>query len=686
MRAPVKVLLVDDDEDDYILARDVIEDIRTAEYGVHWLQNYQDAVHALMTMPADVCLLDYRLGARTGIELLHEVRALGCEVPVIFLTGQTELELDVEAMHAGAEDFLIKGQFTARDMERAIRYALERATARAAQQRLTEELRHMQLAAQRSSQAKSTFLASMSHEFRTPLNAILGYSELLIDQALAGEPESIVDDLGRIRSAGNHLLALVTDILDLSRIESGKMSLAPQRFGVAELLREVVDAVAPLLRRNGNRFELRVGRPAHGAAGEFTELGEMVADTTRVRQILFNILSNAGKFTRQGAVALTVSRRPARLCDFNRHADDQPIDEVACVEFAISDSGIGMTPQQMQRLFEPFSQVDESGGRRFGGSGLGLAISRSLARSMGGEVWVQSELGRGSTFHLALPSDITQASRWRGPEPSARREIGAGAGPLPVVFVLGPTEELGRQLRDQLAAVQLDFVIESDLRRGVKLARALGPALVVLELNVGVPATLAALGQLARDPGLLDASVLVYIVDEQAQFGCLLNAGGVLSAPLQALSLQRLVERRAPEASQPLQLWSNNAALLHDLTEMIRHSRRIAASTVEAPDALDLHFVDLAAPGASWGLLGDGHHDAGRAQEPGQAQGQAHGRLHGRPHGRPRIVLVAPDDDRTSALSFVAEMRALVEQAGLPRRELLQAIGAAIVARMPGRD
>jgi hypothetical protein len=390
----------------------------------------------------------------------------------------------------------------------------------------------------------------------------------------------------------------------------------------------------------------------------------MLADTTRVRQILFNMLSNAGKFTRQGAVALTVSRRPARLCDFNRHADEQPIEGIECVEFAISDSGIGMTPQQMERLFEPFSQVDESSGRRFGGSGLGLAISRSLARTMGGEVWVESELGRGSVFHLALPSDITQASRWRDPELGPRAE--AGPGKVPVVFVLGPTDALGRQLRDQLAGVRLDFVIESDLRRGVKLARALGPVLIVHELNLGVPATLTTLGQLARDPALLDASVLVYVVDERGQFGCLLAVGGVLSAPPHALSLQRLVERRAPDASLPLQLWSNNAVLLRDITEMIRHNRRITASSVEAPDALDLHFVDLAAPGASWGLLG-GHQEA-------PAGG----------HGQPRVVLVAPDDDRASAPSFIAEMRALVEQAGLPRRELLRALGAAIVARMSG--
>ena len=662
MRPPVQVLIVDDDEDDYVLARALIDEIPTAEYGVRWVGSYHDALRALTTDPGDVCLLDYRLGERTGIELLQEVRALGCAVPVIFLTGQTDLALDVAAMHAGAEDYLIKGQFTARELERAIRYALERAAARAAQQRLTEELRHMQVAAQRSSQAKSTFLASMSHEFRTPLNAILGYSDMLIDLVAAGELDGIEVDLARIRSAGTHLLMLVTDVLDLSRIESGRLSLAPQRFAAGELVREVVDAVLPLLRRNSNRFALEPGEPAALEA-----LGELVADTTRVRQILFNLLSNAGKFTRHGSVALEVTRRPAALGDFNRDGGPQAIDGVDCVEFTIRDTGIGMTAQQMERLFEPFSQVDETAGRRFGGSGLGLAISRSLARMMGGELWVHSELGRGSTFRLALPSDITEAPRWRGPEPGVRGGVGPGGGQLPVVFVLGPTEDLGRQIRDQLADVRLDFVVESDLRRGVKLARALAPALIVLELNVGEPATLVALGQLAQDPGMVDASVLVYVVDERAQFGCLLPADGLLSAPLRALTLQRRVERLAPEPARPLALWSNSAPLLRHASDMIRHARPTAATTDatdEGPGALDLHFIDLAAPGASWGL------QAGAG--PGSAA-QA---------GAPRIFLVGPDDERSGPGSFCVEMRAVVEQSGLPRRELLRALGAAIVARM----
>ncbi|WAS91116.1 hybrid sensor histidine kinase/response regulator [Nannocystis punicea] len=650
MHEPVDVLIVDDDEDDFVLASDLIADITANEYRVRWVQSYQDAVHALITAPPDVCLLDYRLEARTGIDLLREVRGLGCDVPIIFLTGQTERELDVEAMHAGADDFLIKGSFTTRELERAIRYAIERAATLAAQRRLTEELRLMQVQAQRSSQAKSTFLANMSHEFRTPLNAILGYSDMLVDQARAGEFEQIEDDLNRIRAAGNHLLALVTDILDLSRIEAGRLSLAPERYQLGELLREVVDAVAPLIHRNGNRF---VYAPAD-------ELGEMVADATRARQILFNLLSNAGKFTRKGVVSLAITRRQARLSDFNHHAGDQPIEGIECVEFVVADSGIGMTPKQMERLFEPFSQVDDTGGRRFGGSGLGLAISRRLARAMGGELRARSEIGRGSSFRLSLPSDSTAAARWRGLTPE--RQFAAGErGQLPIVFVLGPTDEFGRQLRDQLADVQLDIVVEADLRRGVKLARALGPSLLVVELNAGAPATLVTLGQLAREPSLQEAGVLVYLVDEHAQFGCLLACDGVISAPLQALQLQRTVERLSPGTSRPVHLWSNSTGLLHEATEMIRHTRRMAAAGTGGAEASELHLVHLAAPGASWGLT------AARRDDPS---------------GAPAVVLVAPEDPRAVPPSFAAEMRALVEEAGIPRQELAREVSTALMARM----
>ncbi len=639
----VNVLVVDDDEDDFILARDLIDEIVACEYRVRWVPSYEEALQALLATECDICLLDYHLGARTGIDLLREVRSLGCEVPIVFLTGQAEFELDMAAMHAGADDFLVKGQFTPRELERAIRYALERANTAAAQRRLTEELRLMQMQAQRSSQAKSTFLASMSHEFRTPLNAILGYSEMLIDQLQAGEAGDVADDVRRIKQAGTHLLMLVTDILDLSRIESGRLSLAPQEFDLSLLLQEVVAAVVPLVRRNNNDFTDQL-QPT---------LGTIVADPTRVRQILFNILSNAAKFTRQGQVWLTVNRRPARHSDFLRHAGDDEIPGVDCIECIVKDTGIGMTPQQMERLFEPFSQVDDSGGRRFGGSGLGLAISRRLARMMGGEMWAESESGRGSTFRLTLPSDVTQAAQWRGPQQGQLDVDRRGA----QVLALGVGETFARQVRDHLADVEVEFIAESGRRRGVKLARALVPAVIVVEVNLGDPRSLAVLGHLAGEPTLADVRFVVFLVDELGQFGCLLPAHGVLCSPLQGPRLQRFLAAFAGEGELGVHVWSNNATLLHTARELLGHTCTLVNSTLGLAHAVELCLVDLAGTGALLGWQAPGENGAAR-------------------------LLVAPHDARDIPSSFAAEMRAIIEQSGMGREALVRAVATAIAAHV----
>jgi signal transduction histidine kinase len=234
-------------------------------------------------------------------------------------------------------------------------------------------------AAAQADTAKSQFLATMSHELRTPLNAIIGYSEMLQEEAADAGHEGFVPDLLKIHSSAKHLLALINDILDLSKIEAGRMELSPERFDVARAVDEVVATVAPLVEKNGNRLEVRVG-----------DAGAMVADPMRVRQCLLNLLSNACKFTKGGAVMLGVLRLRR--------------DEREWVEFRVGDTGIGMTPEQMGRLFQPFSQADAGTTRKYGGTGLGLAITRKFCQMMGGDVAVESELGKGSTFTIRLPA------------------------------------------------------------------------------------------------------------------------------------------------------------------------------------------------------------------------------------------------------------------------------------------
>ncbi|NJN66123.1 MAG: HAMP domain-containing protein [Chloroflexaceae bacterium] len=273
-------------------------------------------------------------------------------------------------------------------------------------------------AAEEASRAKSAFLANMSHELRTPLNAIIGYSEMLEEEVsdLGTAHETFIPDLQKIQASSKHLLSLINDILDLSKIEAGKMQMYTEALDVAGFVADVVATVSTLPQTNQNTLQVHCA----------PDIGTMQADPTRMRQVLLNLLSNACKFTEHGTITLEVSHvKPATLGSellvgsptghddgsgasklpngslpqFPSFAPDAPL-----VVFRVSDTGIGMTPEQMTRLFDPFTQVDSSTTRRYGGTGLGLAITRRLCQMMGGEVFVQSEYGKGSVFTAVFPA------------------------------------------------------------------------------------------------------------------------------------------------------------------------------------------------------------------------------------------------------------------------------------------
>jgi len=251
--------------------------------------------------------------------------------------------------------------------------------------RMNDELQSLYKQIEMASHYKSEFLANVSHELRTPLNAIIGYSEMLMEEAEENKLEEFIPDLKRIHISGKHLLTIISDILDLSKIEAGKLELTPETFSVESMVYEVAGMVKPLAEKYGNTLEI------HCEKG----LGQMHADPTRVRQVLFNILSNACKFTDKGSIRLQADRIKGKDNDW--------------LSMRVKDTGIGMTTDQMARLFKPFARIEHGPGKKYDGTGLGLVITKQFCNMMGGEIAVKSVYGTGTTVTLKLPLDIHDA-------------------------------------------------------------------------------------------------------------------------------------------------------------------------------------------------------------------------------------------------------------------------------------
>ena len=250
----------------------------------------------------------------------------------------------------------------------------------------TVELKRAMEAAEAANYAKSGFLANMSHELRTPMNAIIGYSEMLMEDAEDEGNDNAASDLKKIHSAGTHLLSLINDVLDLAKIEAGKMDLYLETFEVSIMVEDVASTIDTLVKKNDNRLQVEVD----------AAIGEMRADITKVRQALFNLLSNAAKFTHEGVIGLVVQKAQK--------------DGVDWIRMSVSDSGIGIPPDKIDHVFDEFSQADETTTRDYGGTGLGLPISRRFCQMMGGDITVESTVGEGSTFIIQLPLEVAEAT------------------------------------------------------------------------------------------------------------------------------------------------------------------------------------------------------------------------------------------------------------------------------------
>jgi ammonium transporter, Amt family len=414
--------------------------------------------------------------------------------------------------------------------------------------RYQAELHRAKEAAESASRAKSTFLANMSHELRTPLNAIIGYSEMLLEDA-GDADDGMAPDLQKILAAGKNLLGLINDVLDLSKIEAGKMDLHVEIFRIPELIAGVVDTIRPLAEANGNSLEVNCP----------PDVGSMHADQSKIRQALLNLLSNACKFTTEGTIALEASRCTA--------GSDGDGDGPGAVVFRVRDTGVGMSLEQIGRLFQPFSQADASTTRKYGGTGLGLTITRRFCQMMGGDVDVASEPGLGTTFTIHLPDRAPE-----GREEPAAPDDGppdAPAAPGGLVLVIDDDPNVRDLVRRTVEKEGFRIRYASGGEEGLRLARRLHPDAITLDVMMPRMDGWSVLAALKSDPELAEIPVIMVTIVDDQNLAYSLGATEYLTKPIHRKRLAAVLARYRP---------AGRALIVDD----DRDSRRLVRQVLEA--------------------------------------------------------------------------------------------------------
>lgn len=457
-----------------------------------------------------------------------------------------------------------------------------------------QALRAAKEAADAANLAKSRFLATMSHELRTPLTAILGYTELLECTLATMAPAETIRDLASIRMAGNHLLAIINDILDLSKIEAGMMQIRPNPLAVAPLIQRVVDTVQPIATRNRNRIVVQTT----------DAVPIVVSDELRLQQILVNPAGNACKFTEDGTVTIEVSQQPA--------GDGHP----AQVSFAIHDTGIGISPEHLKDLFRDFAQVDSSSTRKYGGTGLGLALSQRLARLLGGEISVVSAPGVGSTFTLTLPQrlevdcqPVAVTPVGHSPEETSSTQSPLAGDPhleTRIILVIDDDPMIRDLLPRALAQPDLHFETAANGEEGLELATALLPDLIILDLFMPGVDGWNVLRQLKANPATAAIPVVLLTIDSEGKRGLVLGAAACLHKPVEIGQLTRMIASLLQDGTPPQRvlLVEDDGALRNYLQRVLSEQGWEVDTAPDGVEALalfdqrvpDVAIVDLMLP------------------------------------------------------------------------------------------
>jgi CheY-like chemotaxis protein/two-component sensor histidine kinase len=364
--------------------------------------------------------------------------------------------------------------------------------------------------AEEANATKSKFLANMSHELRTPLNAIIGYSEILIEEITDLQVPSLIPDVQKIHGAGKHLLGLINNILDLSKVEAGKIELFIETFAIATLIDEVTETLRPLLAKNHNTLVVNC----------HSDIGSMRSDITKLRQSLFNLLSNASKFTENGTVTLTVERR-----------------ESDWITFCVSDTGIGMTPEQQAKLFQAFTQADVSTTRKYGGTGLGLVITQQFCQLLGGNIQVESEAGQGTTFTMRLPEQLQtpQSEQANSPEPTTiqhKNNSAASGRGTNTILVIDDDPAVHDLMQRFLSREGYHVIAAMGGKEGVNLAKEQTPDVILLDIRMPHMNGWEVLSLLKSDPQLARIPVVIVTIEEDKALGSALGAVDYLLKPV----------------------------------------------------------------------------------------------------------------------------------------------------------
>jgi len=542
---PINILIVDDNNKNLFSLNVLIKEY--IEANVLLAESGYAALGILLEQKVDLIILDVQMPEMDGFETAKAIRSRkkNQHIPIVFLTAAYKSEqFQQQGFALGAADYLTKPidtpqlitrinsylRFIKQDrqhkqeLERKVKERTEKLLQAnqslnqeiIERQKIEQALKESKEAAEEANLTKSQFLANMSHELRTPLNAIIGYSEMLKEEAEDFGQDHCLDDLQKIHSAGMHLLGLINDVLDLSKIEAGKMDLFLEKLPLEQLIEEVISTIQPTIEKNGNT--LIIERP--------DSLGEMQTDITKLRQMLLNLLSNAAKFTEQGGIRLKITR--------------QKREEGEWIIFCIADEGIGMTEAQLQKLFQPFTQADASTTRRYGGTGLGLTITKQFTQMMGGTLSVDSEFGQGSTFTLLLPAHakITPTNTQPYKPQSLTAKEGNG-----VILVIDDDAAVREKLQHDLSKLGYAVAVAEDGPEGLKLANKLIPDAILLDVHMPDMDGWRVLSMIKHDVLLAHIPVIMISMEEHKQKGYAMKATDYISKPVRRDKLVTLLKK-----------------------------------------------------------------------------------------------------------------------------------------------